>query len=123
MGGASVLGKFPDDEATRAIVSVVQDPMASVRKAAATALAGRSSSEAHSALLRLLRDTTDTSDARVHYTDDPIEIEFGVAQAAACTLSGAKPWSSELVAAVTAFLESDAATARNRELRRLLGAS
>jgi hypothetical protein len=118
-----VLGKFPDEAATRAIVSVVQDPMASVRKAAATALAGRSSSEAHSALLRLLCDTTDTSDRTMQYEEDPIEIEFGVASAAARALSDAAPWSPELATAVTSFLESDAATAQNAQVRRLLATS
>jgi HEAT repeat protein len=116
-----VLSRFADEEATRAIVSVVRDPTASVRAAAATALGGRNSMVANGALLTLLRDATDTSDARQYgYPDEPIQVEYGVAVAAARALSSTTSWSPELSAEVSSFLISDAVTARNGAVRRLL---
>jgi HEAT repeat protein len=116
-----ILSRFVDEESTRAIASVVGDSTASVRAAAATALTGRTSQVACGALLTLLRDGTDTSDARQYgYPDGPIEIEYGVAVAAATALGSLASWAHGLAVEVNAFLTSGGVTAKNGAIRRLL---
>ncbi|TKC98030.1 hypothetical protein [Polyangium fumosum] len=110
----SILAAHREDEcATEAILTVLKDPTASVRIFAADALAGRASSLAWMALVGMLRDNSDTSDAANHgygWHDDEYEPEYGVAVAAAHALTALKPWPAELQKAVDEFLASAAAT-------------
>lgn len=100
-----LLGTLSSPEAIEAIVSAENDPTPTVRIKAAHALAGKLTPTAWDSLVRLLADSTDTSEnARDGYWRDEHDPEYGVAQAAAKVLASARPWPAPLQSMINGFL-------------------
>ncbi|WP_433935481.1 hypothetical protein AB3662_12205 [Sorangium cellulosum] len=118
----SLLEAHADESATAALVQAALDPVASVRIQAANALSGRPARAAWEALLELLNDRTDTSEAARmgHGWGDEHHPEYGVAVAAANALDRLDPWPAELVSTIDEALKPDASKPLMRRTARTL---
>lgn len=100
-----LLGTLSSPEAIEAIVAAENDPTPTVRINVARALASNLTPAAWESLVRLLADSTDTSEnARDGYWRGEYDPEYGVAQAAAEVLASARPWPEPLQSMISDFL-------------------
>jgi DNA polymerase III delta prime subunit len=120
---AAVAALAPDESEIDAVAAVSLDRSASVRAAVAKAISGRSHPTVIWTLVRLLRDSADTSDTARHGWSGEDYVEYGVAEAAAEALAAVDPWTQEIIAAVEEFLSSNVPTARDSTVRSTLSAA
>jgi hypothetical protein len=114
------MGRNYEPDGINAVAVMVRDPVPAVRIAVAEVLAGQSVEQAWQALVRLLEDCTNTSEAARNGSPEAEPSTYGVALAAAKALSDLHVWDPDLEAAVADFLDGGSETAADVEIRDVL---